>query len=80
MKNLFSLFCGFLFFLCPLIAQADSDDLTPQEEIAGVSSPDPMSEEAMTYLLGEDMYQGTLSWQGNKFSSKFNYDMNKKNR
>jgi hypothetical protein len=37
-----------------------------------------MLEEAITYLVGEDMYQGNLSWQANKLSSKFNYDMNKK--
>ena len=33
---------------------------------------------AINYLLGEDIYQGTLSWQGNKVSTKFNYDKPKK--
>ena len=47
----------------------------PQEGI--VEAP---SEDALNYLLGEDMYQGTLSWQGNKASTKFNYDMNKDKR
>ena len=51
-----------------------------QEEIAEAPSPNSMSEEAITYLLGEDIYQGTLSWQGNKASIKFNYDKKKKNR
>ena len=75
-RYLTTFFCLFL-FLCPLVAQADDADLTLQEEIAEVPSPDSMSEEAISYLLGEDMYQGTLSWQGNKVSTKFNYDMNK---
>ncbi len=39
-----------------------------------------MSEEAITYLLGEYIYQGTLSWQGNKVSTKFNYDNEKGKR
>ena len=46
----------------------------PQEEIAEAAP----SEDALNYLLGEDMYQGTLSWQGNKVSTKFNYDKPKK--
>ena len=48
-----------------------------QEEIAEAHSSDSMSEEAITYLLGEEISQGTLSWQGNKVSSKFNYDIKK---
>ena len=47
------------------------------EEIAKAPSPDPMSDEVIRYLQGEDMYQGTLSWQGNKASTKFNYYMKK---
>ena len=50
----------------------------PQKEIPeAATSPDQMSEEAIRYLQGEDIYQGTLSWQGNKVSTKFNYDMRK---
>ncbi len=49
----------------------------PQEEIVEVPSIYPISEEAINYLMGEDMYQGTLRWQGNKASTKFNYDMKK---
>ena len=38
------------------------------------------SEDALNYLLSEDMCQGTLSLQGNKASIKFNYDMKKVNK
>ena len=64
-------------FTCPLAAQANDVEPIPQEEIIEAPSPDPMSNEAIRYLQGEDMYQGTLSWQGNKASSKFNYDIKK---
>ncbi len=49
-----------------------------QEEITEAPSTDSMIEEATTYLLGEEMYQDTLRLQGNKVSTKFNYDMKKK--
>ena len=70
MKNLFSLVLGLLLFLCPFAVKA--------EEIVEAPAPEPMSEDALNYLLSEDMYQGTLSWQGNKASTKFNYDKPKK--
>ena len=70
MKKLFAFVLGLLLFLCPLAAQA--------EELAEAPSIDPMLEDALIYLQGEDMYQGTLSWQGNKVSTKFNYDKKKK--
>ena len=69
-KKLFAFVLGLLLLFCPLAVHA--------EEIAEAPSPDQMSEEALTYLLGEDIYQGTLSWQGNQASTKFNYDMKKK--
>ena len=72
MKNLFSLGLSLLLFFCPFAVQA--------EEIAEAPAPEPMSEDALNYLLSEDMYQGTLSWQGSKASTKFNYDKLKKNR
>ena len=78
MKKIFSFYFALLLFFSPLVAQADDVDLTPQEEIAELPSPDSMSEEAITFLLGEDIYQDTLSWQGNKVSTKFNYDKPKK--
>ena len=67
-------------FLCPFAVQAEDVELIPQEEIAKAPAPKTMSEDALNYLLSEDMYQGTLSWQGNKGSTKFNYDKPKKNR
>ena len=70
MKKLFAFVLGLVTFFCPLSAHT--------EEIAESPSPDPLSKEAITYLLDEDMYQGTLSWQGNKASTKFNYDKLKK--
>ena len=80
MKKLLAFVLGLLLFLCPFAAQAEDVELIPQEELAEVLLPDPMSDEAIRYLQGEDMYQGTLSWQGNKASTKFNYDMNKDKR
>ena len=68
MKKPFAFVLGLLLCLCPFAVQA--------EEIA--DAPVPMSEDALNYLLSEDMYQGTLSWQGNKASTKFNYDKLKK--
>ncbi len=80
MKKLFAFVLGLLLFLFPFVVQAEDVELIPQEEIAEAPSPDQMSDEAINYLLGEDMYQGTLSWQGNKVSTKFNYDMKKETR
>ena len=81
MKKLFAFVLGLLLFLCPFAVQAEDIELMPQEEIAEAApSPDQMSDEAIRYLQGEDMYQGTLSWQGNKASTKFNYDMKKDKR
>ena len=76
MKELFSFILGLLLFFCPIAVQAEDVEPMPQEEI--VEAPAPMSEDALNYLLSEDMYQGTLSWQGNKVSTKFNYDKPKK--
>ena len=70
MKKLFAFVLGLLLFLYPFAVQA--------EQIADAPSPDPMSDEAIRYLQGEDMYQGTLSWQGSKASTKFNYEKPKK--
>ena len=78
MKKLFAFVIGLLLFLCPFAVQAEDVELIPQEEIAGGPAPKPMSEDALNYLLSEDMYQGTLSWQGSKASTKFNYDKPKK--
>ena len=80
MKKLFAFVLGLLLFLCPFAVQAEDVELIPQEEIAEAPAPESMSEDALNYLLSEDMYQGTLSWQGNKVSTKFNYDMKKEKR
>ena len=80
MKKFFSFVFCLLLFLRPLAAQADDVGPMLQEGIVEAPSPDPMSDEAIRYLQGEDMYQGTLSWQGNKASTKFNYDMKKDKR
>ena len=80
MKKLFAFVLGLLLFLCSFAVQAEDFQSMPQEQIVDAPSPDPMSDEAIRYLQGEDMYQGTLSWQGNKASTKFNYDMKKETR
>ena len=73
MKKLISFVLGLLLFFCPIAVQAKDVEPMPQEEI--VEAP---SDDALRYLLNEDQYQGTLSWQGNKASTKFNYDNPKK--
>ena len=67
MKKLFSFVVGLFFLFCPIPVQSEDVEQIPLEEI--VKAP---SEEVLNYLLSEDMYQGTLSWQGNKASTKFN--------
>ena len=74
MKKFFAFVLGLLLFFCPFAVQAEDDELIPQEEIVEAAP----SEDALNYLLSEDMYQGTLSWQGSKASTKFNYDKPKK--
>ena len=69
MKKLFAFVLGLLLFFSPFVVQAKDVEPIPEQEIAEVPSKD-----ALNYLLSEDMYQGTLSWQGNKVSTKFNYD------
>ncbi len=66
MKKLYSFVLGVLLFFCTNAVETN--------EIVGVPSHHLISEETIRYLHGEDMYQGSLSWQGNKVSSKFNYD------
>ena len=73
MKKLFAFVLSLLLLFCPFAVQAEEFELMPQEEIAEA----PL-EDALNYLLSEDMYQGTFSWQGNKVSTKFNYDKIKK--
>ena len=72
MKKLFAFVLGLLLFFSPFVVQAKDVEPIPEQEIAEAPSKD-----ALNYLLSEDMYQGTLSWQGNKVSTKFNYDQPK---
>ena len=58
MKKIFAFVLALLLYFCPLEVNAG--------KIAEAPSPDPMSQKAITYLIGEDIYQATLSWQGKK--------------
>ena len=78
MKKFVSFVLGLLLFLFPFAVHSKDVELTPQEEITDAPAHKPMSEDPLNYLLSEDMYQGTLSWEGNKASTKFNYDKPKK--
>ena len=72
MEKLFSFVLALLLFFCPLPIQS--------KEVPGEFSLDPISDDAIRYLQGEEIYQGSFSWQGNKLSSKFNYDKIKKKK
>ena len=65
-------------FFCPLSVQAEDDELIPQEEIAEAPALEPMTEEQLNDLLGEEMYLGTLDLRGNKVDSKRDYSKTKK--
>ena len=73
MKTLFSFVLGLFLFFCPIAVQAEDVEQMPKEEI--VKAP---SQDSLNNLLSEDMYQDTFSWQGNKASTKLNYDKLKK--
>ena len=60
MKKLFSFVLGLLLFFCPLSVQAEDVELMPQEEIAEAPALEPITEEQLNDLLGEEMYLGTL--------------------
>ena len=68
MKKIFSLVLSLLLFYCPIAVQAEQE----------APATEQMPEDALNYLLSEDIYQGTLSWKGNKVSTKLNYDRPKK--
>ena len=78
MKKLFAFVLGFLLFFCPLAVQAKDVELIPQEEIAEAPALEPITEEQLNDLLGEDMYQGTLDLRGNKVDTKRDYSKKKK--
>ena len=66
MKKLFSFSLILLLFFCPLSVQAQDVELMPQEEIAEAPALEPMTEEQLNELLGEEMYLGPLDLRGNK--------------
>ena len=78
MKKLVSFVLGLLLFFCPFAVQADDIELTPQEEIAKAPALDPITEEQLNDLLGEEMYLGTLDLRGNKVDTKPDYSKKKK--
>ena len=78
MKKLFAFVLGLLFFLCPFAVQAEDVELILQEEIAEAPALEPITEEQLNDLLGEEMYLGTLDLRGKKVDIKQNHDKKKK--
>ena len=73
MKKCFPFIVLILMFFSPTACQAtDFEPLTQEEKV------EAFSEDALNYLLSEDIYQCTLSWQSNIALSKFNYEKPKK--
>ena len=66
-----------LLFCCPFAVQAEDVELIPQEEIAEAPALEPMTEEQLNDLLGEEMYLGTLDLRGNKVDTKRDYSKKK---
>jgi len=91
MKKLFAFVLGLLLYLCPIAVHADEIELMPQEietteeveiieEIVEAPTPEPMTEEQLNDLLGEEMYLGTLDLRGNKVYTKRDYRKKKEKR
>ena len=78
MKKLFAFVLGLLLFFCPFAVQAEDVELIPQEEIAEAPALEPITEEQLNDLLGEEMYLGTLDLRGNKVDTKRDYSKKKK--
>ena len=78
MKKLFSFVLGLLLFFCPFALQAKEFELMPQEEIAEAPALEPITEEQLNDLLGEEMYLGETDWRGKKVSTKRDYSKKKK--
>ena len=73
MKTLFISVVALPLFFCPFALQVEDIELMPQEEIPETPpQPYQMSDKSVRYLQIEGIYQGSLSWQGNKVSTKFN--------
>ena len=60
-------------FVFPFTVQAEDIELKPQEEIAEAPALEPMREEQLNDLLGEEMYLGENDWRGNKVSTNRDY-------
>ena len=73
MKILLSFVLALLLFFCPFAVQAEDVELIPQEEIAEAPALEPMTEEQLNDLLGEEMYLGTLDLRGNMVNTKRDY-------
>ncbi len=78
MKKLFAFVLGLLLFLFPFAVKANDVELIPQEEIAEAPALEPITEEQLNDLLGEEMYLGTLDFRGNKVDTKRDYRKKKK--
>ena len=78
MKKLFAFVLGVLLFCCPFAVQAEDVEPMPQEEIVKAPVLDPITEEQLNDLLGEEMYLGTLDLRGNKVDTKRDYNKKKK--
>ena len=78
MKKLFSIFLGLLLFFCPISVQAEEVELMHKEEIAEAPALEPITEEQLNDLLGEEMYLGTLDLRGKKVDTKRDYSKKKK--
>ena len=80
MKKLFSFVLVLFLFFCPFAVQAEDFELKPQEGIAEAPASEPMTEEQLNDLLGEEMYLGTLDLRGNKVDKKRDYSKKKNKR
>ena len=80
MKILLTFVLGLFLFFCPLTVQAEEFELMPQEEIAEAPSLEPITEEQLNDLLGEEMYLGETDWHGDKVSTKRVYSKKKRKR
>ena len=66
-KTLISFVIGIIFFVCSFVVQAKDIELIMQEEIPEAAPlTHQMSDEAIRYLQGEDMYQGIFLGKATK--------------
>ena len=72
-------FCSWSAFISlSFCSSSENVELIPQEEIAEAPALEPMTEEQLNDLLGEEMYLGTLDWRGDKVDNKRDYSKKKK--